>query len=49
MVTPLVSIEDFERVAGETLDRNAWNYYSSGAIGKHSLRDNLQAYSRLIY
>ena len=49
MVTPLVSIEDFERVAGETLDRNAWNYYSSGAIGEHSLRDNLQAYSRLIY
>ncbi len=42
----MVTIEDFERVAGEKLDRNAWNYYSTGAIEEHSLSDNLQAYSR---
>ena len=42
----LVCVEDFEQEARFKLDRNAWNYYSSGANLEQTLRDNVDAYKR---
>ena len=42
----LVCVEDFEQQAQLKLDRNAWNYYSSGANQEQTLRDNVDAYKR---
>ncbi len=41
-------VADFEGNAREVLDRNSWDYYSSGAIHEQTLRDNVEAYSRLL-
>ena len=45
-MSKLVCLEDFEEEAHSRLDRNAWGYYSSGAIGQQTLRDNINAFSR---
>ena len=44
----LVSVEDFEQMARARLGGNAWNYYSSGATTQHTLRNNVEAFSRYI-
>ena len=43
----LICLEDFEREASKKLDRNAWVYYSSGAMMEHTVKDNVLAYDRL--
>ena len=42
----LACVKDFEQEARLKLDRNAWNYYSSGANQEQTLRDNVNAYNR---
>ena len=42
----MFSLADFEAHAGAVLDRNAWNYYSSGANQEQTLRDNEEAFKR---
>ncbi|KAJ2637027.1 hypothetical protein GGF40_002636 [Coemansia sp. RSA 1286] len=44
---PFVSLDDFERHALATLDRNALDYYRSGAQDMHTLRDNQRAFDRI--
>ncbi len=39
-------VADFEANAKQSLDKNAWDYYSSGAIHGETVRDNVEAYSR---
>jgi (S)-2-hydroxy-acid oxidase len=46
MSAKFVCVEDYESEARERLDRNAWAYYSSGATTQHTLRDNVNAFSR---
>ena len=41
-----VCVEDFQDEAQSRLDSNAWSYYSSGATTEHTLKDNVEAYSR---
>ena len=42
----LVCLDDYEQLAKDKLDRNAYNYYSSGASNQQTLRDNVQAFKR---
>ena len=41
-------LSDFEANAEKVLDRNAWNYYSSGVNQEITLRDNVAAYQRYL-
>ncbi|XP_019621696.1 PREDICTED: hydroxyacid oxidase 2-like [Branchiostoma belcheri] len=43
----LVCLRDFEKYAEEHLDRNAWGFFSAGAEGCQTLRDNEEAFRRL--
>ncbi|XP_037089092.1 peroxisomal (S)-2-hydroxy-acid oxidase GLO3-like [Pollicipes pollicipes] len=43
---PVVCIDDLERSALARLDQNALGYYSSGADGEQTLRDNIAAFQR---
>ena len=40
----LVSIKDFQENAKRKLDKNAYLYYSSGALSEQTLHDNVNAY-----
>jgi isopentenyl diphosphate isomerase/L-lactate dehydrogenase-like FMN-dependent dehydrogenase len=42
----LVSVADFERVAGERLDAGALGYFAGGAGDERTLRENVEAFSR---
>lgn len=42
-----ICLEDFEEEAKKRLDAGSWSYYSSGSAQEFTLRDNIQAYSRL--
>ncbi|KAJ1900524.1 Hydroxyacid oxidase 1 [Kickxella alabastrina] len=46
-VTPFVSLDDFERYAVRNLDRNALDYYRSGAQDMHTLRSNQSAFDKI--
>ncbi len=39
-------VADLEANAKQSLSKKAWVYYSSGAIHRETLRDNVEAYSR---
>ena len=41
-----VCLLDIEKFAHKVLDRNALDYYRSGADHMHSLRDNVNAFQR---
>ena len=41
-------LSDFEAHAQKVLDRNAWDYYSSGANHEQTLRDNKEAFQRCV-
>lgn len=45
---PLLCVADFERHAGSVLGKNAWDYYSSGANQQQTLKDNVDAFKRLV-
>ncbi len=47
MAQELVNVFDFETLARETLPRQAYDYYASGAQDEVTLRDNRAAYERL--
>lgn len=42
-----VNVFEFEDEAKKILTHNAYTYYRSGANGEHTLRDNVDAYSRI--
>ena len=42
----LVCLEDFEKEAVRKLDRNALDYYRSGADEELTLKDNIAAFRR---
>jgi isopentenyl diphosphate isomerase/L-lactate dehydrogenase-like FMN-dependent dehydrogenase len=44
---PLISIADYERLAGACLDPGAHGYYAGGAADEITLRDNVAAWRRL--
>ncbi len=46
MMAKFICLEDFEKEASQKLDRNAWNYYSSGSVRENTVKDNAQAYNR---
>ncbi|XP_037089091.1 hydroxyacid oxidase 1-like isoform X2 [Pollicipes pollicipes] len=45
-MSPVVCIDDLERSALARLDQNARGFYSSGADGEQTLRDNIAAFQR---
>ncbi|KAJ2027561.1 Hydroxyacid oxidase 1 [Coemansia sp. S610] len=47
MAKPLVSLDDFEQHALRNLDRNALDYYRSGAQDMITLRENQRAFDRV--
>ena len=42
----MLSLADYEAHAKKVLDKNAWDYYSSGANQEQTLRDNVEAFAR---
>ncbi|KAI8486655.1 Hydroxyacid oxidase 1 [Branchiostoma belcheri] len=46
MASKFVCLADFEKFACESLDKNALNYYNSGANNEQTLRDNVDAFRR---
>lgn len=46
--TKMLCLANFEEKAKQNLDKEAWDYYSSGADLQQSLRDNVEAFSRYI-
>ncbi|KAJ1729671.1 Hydroxyacid oxidase 1 [Coemansia sp. BCRC 34490] len=44
----MVSLDDFERLASQSLDRNALDYYRSGAQDMITLRENQRAFDRIV-
>ena len=48
MASRLVCVDDYEQEARLRLDRNAWIYFSTGSDAGQTLRDNLDAFSRLV-
>ena len=42
-----VNLREFEAYAKNTMPRNAWDYYASGALDMITLRENRDAWSRL--
>ena len=44
--TAMFCLADLEVHAREVLDKNALNYYSSGADHEQSVRDNIEAFKR---
>ncbi|KAJ2834573.1 Lactoylglutathione lyase [Coemansia furcata] len=47
MTTPPVTLDDYEQLALRSLDRNAVDYYRSGAQDMVTLRDNQRAFDRI--
>ena len=45
---PLVCISDFEREACAVLPRNARDYYHSGSDSETALKENVDAFRRLV-
>ena len=43
-----VCIDDIAELAKQKLDRNAYNYYASGADEEQTLKDNVEAFKRLV-
>ena len=43
----MINLDDFEEFAYKSLDRNALNYYRSGANAECTLRDNREAFSKI--
>ncbi|KAJ1720142.1 hypothetical protein LPJ53_005201, partial [Coemansia erecta] len=43
----IVSLDDYERQTARSLDRNALDYYRSGAQDMLTLRDNQRAFDRI--
>ena len=46
--TKMFSLANFEERAKEIMDKEAWDYYASGANLQQSLRDNVEAFSKYI-
>jgi (S)-2-hydroxy-acid oxidase len=46
MAVEPVCIDDIAAIARQKLDRNAYNYYVSGADGEQTLTDNVEAFKR---
>ena len=44
----LINISDFEKLAKEKLSQMAYDYYSSGANDEITLRENIEAYKRIL-
>ena len=42
-----ITVADFEPIARERIDPGAWDYYAGGAGDERTLRDNVEAWSRL--
>lgn len=42
-----ITVKDFEKLASEKIDRNAWDYYSSGANDEITLRGNCSAFEKI--
>ena len=45
---PHVCIDDIAEIAKLKLDRNAYNYYATGADEEQSLKDNMEAFKRYV-
>src|SRR4051812_22479831 len=43
---PPLNVSDYERIFEETLDAGAFGYFSGGADDEHTLRDNVEAFTR---
>jgi len=43
---PMFNLADFEAHARDGSDKNAWNFYSSGADQEQTLGDNVGAFKR---
>ena len=43
----LINLQDYERLARDRMDPAAWAYYSGGADGEVTLREELAAFERL--
>lgn len=43
----LLNVADYERVAQEKMEKMFFDYYASGAMDEHTLRDNQEAYGRI--
>ena len=43
-----VCIDDLAEIAKRKLDRTAYHFCSSGADGEQTLRDNVEAFKRLL-
>ena len=44
----MLCVADFEEHARKVLNKEAWEFYAGGANDEQTLRDNVQAFSRLI-
>jgi len=42
----MFNLADFEALARDGSDKNAWNFYSSGADQEQTLGDNVEAFKR---
>lgn len=45
----VITLDDFERIAFSKLDQNTLDYYRSGANQEITLKDNIQAFSRICF
>jgi len=45
----MVCLKDFEKTFSYSLDKNALDYYSAGANHEQTMKDNVEAFSRLIH
>ena len=48
MASRFVCVDDYEQEARLRLDRNALLYYFTGSDAEQTLRDNVDAFSRLL-
>ena len=48
MAVEPVCIDDIAAIATQKLDRNAYNYYVSGADEEQTLKDNVEAFKRCV-
>ncbi|KAI9638242.1 L-mandelate dehydrogenase, partial [Dioszegia hungarica] len=46
-VDSIITLDDFEKHARPLLQTSAWNYFSFGADGEHTMRNNSDAYQRV--
>nr|XP_039273038.1 hydroxyacid oxidase 1-like isoform X2 [Styela clava] len=46
MESNLICIEDYERIAKKRISPYYWGFYSGGAVGEHTIKENCDAYKR---